>query len=224
MSLAAIKPLIGIINQVRRISSRETLTGTEADSLIRENQRLKTENVEVKKLQAENEALKKVFSFRQDSGLTLKGARVLLHGREAGREFLLLDAGRNDGISQGDLVIDENRVFIGTVREAGDISAKVVVASSFGESIEVELLPSRLRVLAKGLGSHAFLLELIPADEIIRRGDAVLLASSKGRYPFVIGEIVQEKPPSASAFYEVRAIHIARPEFLNQVFVMHPAP
>lgn len=218
--LQVVRPLVSIADKARVAFGLGALTGTEARELIRENQRLKAENVEIEKLRIANDTLRKILSFSQESARPLRGVRVLLYSRESGRDFLLLASGSKDGIGEGDLVMDENRIFVGTVREAGETFSKVAIASSSGESVEVKILPSGDRALARGFGSRALILELIPAEAAIRRGDLVFLASSGGKPSLVLGEVVGEKNRSNVAFREARAIHLVRPEFLEEVFIL----
>lgn len=217
--LQVARPLVSIADKTRIAFGLGALTSREARAIIRENQRLKAESAEIERLRIANDTLRKILSFSQESARPLKGVKVLLYSRESGRDFLLLASGSKDGIKEGDLVMDENRIFVGTVREAGEALAKVAIASSLGENIEVKILPSGDRALARGFGSRALILELIPAEAAIRRGDLVFLASSGGKPALVLGEVVDEKNRSNVAFREVRAIHLVRPEFLEEVFV-----
>ncbi len=216
------KPLIRVAEWTRFVFGSAAFSSIEIADLVRDSQLLQA--AELEKLRSENQALKKVFGFSQDSGLSLKGAEVILYTHESGRELLFINAGKDDGVRDGDLVIDDNLIFIGIVREAGDKSAKVVGASSPGESIEVELIPSKVQALAKGLGARALRLELVPYFATLRRGDFVVLARSKGRYPFLVGEIVREKSAGSGVFKEVNIIHLARPELLRKVFVISSKP
>lgn len=220
----ALKPLVLAAERVRFISGSAAFSRNEVVELVGDSQRLRASNVELEKLRSENQALKKVMGFSQNSGLSLKGAEVVLYTHESGREFLQIGAGKDDGVREGDLVIDENLIFVGMVRETGVTSAKVVSASSLGENIEVELIPSKIRALAKGLGARALRLELVPSGTALRRGDLAVLASSQGRYPFAVGEIVREKPAGSGAFKEVNITHLARPELLRKVFIVFSRP
>lgn len=223
ISVAALwvtRPLVRVAMKVGLASRVGTFPDSGAAGATAEGQSFRVEHAELEKMRSENEALRKVFAFHQNSGLGLKLARVLLYSRESGQEFLLLEVGKKDGVREGDLVIDENRTFIGTVRQAGDTFAKVVVVSSPGENIEVEIFPSRTRALAKGLGARALSLELVPAEAVLRKGDALFLAPSRGKYPFPVGEVAWERSQSGATFHEARAVHFARPELLGEVFVV----
>lgn len=219
-----LKPLVFAAERVYLISRFDSFSREEVAELVRDSQRLRAIEAELDRLRSENQALKKIFKFSQNTNLEPKGAAVILHTFESGREFLLISAGKNDGIREGDLAIDKNLVLIGTVREVADASSKVVSVSSPGESVEVELIPARVHALAKGLGARALSLELVPAGILVRRGDLVVLASSQGKYPFVVGEIVREKAEGSGAFKQINAIHLARPELLKEVFVVHAGP
>jgi len=186
--------------------------------LLAENEHQKALVFELEQLKLENAALKKVLSFKEASKLFLKGARVIFYSRELGKEFLLIDQGKKAGIKAGDLVIDAEQVFIGIVKEAGDGFAKVGVAANPGETFEVEIMPLRMRALAKGLGARAFTIDLLPADTPVRKGDLVGLLN-KDKF-FLLAEIAGEKEVSGSAFKEVRAVYLAHPELAREVFIL----
>lgn len=212
-------------------------------NLREENGRLKAQVFELEQLKLENTALKKALSFKETSKLSLKGAKVIFYSQESGKEFLLIDQGREAGIKSGDLVIDAEQIFIGTVKEAGDGFSKVGVASNPGETFEIEitslpgsslrqlrscpaesgtaeeLLPGlKIRALAKGLGARAFSIELLPLDTPVRKGDFAGLMN-RDRF-LLLAEISGEKIVNGSAFKEARALLVVRPEMANEVFII----
>ena len=213
-------------------------------SLREENERLKANLFELEQLRVENATLKKALSFKETSKLSLKGAKVIFYSQESGKEFLIIDQGKETGIKAGDLVIDAEQAFIGTVKEAGDGFSKVGVAANPGETFEIEveslpgsslrqlrsypaesgiaeeLLPGlKIRALAKGLGARAFSIELLPLDIVLRKGDFAGLVN-KDKF-LLLAEIYGEKITSGSVFKEARALLIARPELARQVFIIN---
>lgn len=188
------------------------------------NEQIKTLNFALEELRAENQTLKQALGFKEESGLPLKGGRVLLYSREFGKEFLVIDRGEKEGIKEGDLAVDAERLLVGVVRGIGKDFAKVGIASNDGEVFEGELVPAKARVLAKGRGSRAFSLELIPQDTPIRQGDFVALVSQKRNINFLLGQVASEKTNGTAPFKKAGAVLLARPEFLKEVFVVPASP
>lgn len=215
--LRAVTPLL-------RISGKSNLSQVQANDLVGENQSLRAENFELEDLRQENQTLKKALSIKDNQGLALRGAQVIYYGRELGKAFLLIGRGKNDGVKEGDAVIDENKFFVGVVKEAFGELSKVEVASNPGETYEVELSSSKIRAIAKGIGAETLAVELLPPDTQIKKGDFVTLigvgVSGGARYSLLLGEIARIKEGGGSAFQEARAILLADPRTLRHVFVV----
>ncbi len=194
----------------------------------------KTESLtlEVEKLRETNQALKKLLSFKEESGFSIKGARVLLYFRELGGEVLVIDQGRDAGVKKGDLVIDENRLLVGVVSEAGGNISKISIASNIGTAYEVLVLPLGVSSLARGIGARAISLDLIPGDVPLRRGDLVVLlgigneargervAENNSRFSLLLGEVISNEFSPGAVFKEAKAMLLSKPEKLEEVFIV----
>lgn len=187
-------------------------------NLREENERLRVNLFELEQLKSENLVLKKALSFKEVSKLSLKGAKVIFYSQESGKEFLIIDQGKEAGIKAGDLVIDEEQVFMGVIKEVGEGFAKVGIAVNFGETFEVEIMPLRIKALARGLGARAFSIELVALDAPLRKGDFVGLLN-RDRL-FLLAEISGEKTVAGSAFKEARARFLVHPELAREVFIL----
>lgn len=196
------------------------VSGEEAEALRLENERLKVAVFEREALKEENATLRRALGFKETHDLEMEGARVRLFTKSLGKEFLIIDKGSEQGISEGGIVIDSEGVVVGVVKEAGRTYAKVSVAANPGLSFEVELIPGRAKALAKGIGNRTFSLELIPAGAPLRRGDFAALATSGIPRPFLLGTVASVGARSSAAFQEARAVIIARPESLQNVFII----
>ncbi len=211
--VSALKPLMKLSSFIGR--THRTEDAAEATQL--EN-RLNAANLaRLEKLETENRELKKLLGFKEVRK-TIKGARVLLHQKEFVGESLLLDLGKEDGLTTGDPVFDSKEIFIGVLREVGEASSKVSLASNYGETHEVEILPLGVRSLAKGLGGRVLRLELVPAETPVKAGDFVFY-SARG-ISLALGKIVSEKTAPGAALKELRATLFSRPEILEEVFVV----
>ncbi len=230
-------PFRGMMAGARIVARAVGLTSSglpdeEAVLLIRENQRMKAGLFELGKFRSENKSLKKALGLKEESGIPLQKSGVIFYTKEFGKEFMLIDKGVDSGIQIGDPVLDEEMIFIGMVRETGDSFSKIEIASNPGMVFEVKVLPSGVLALARGRGARTFKLELIPVDTSLRRGDLISVESPKSnevessgvsvlsRYSFLLGEIVWEGTGANSVFREAGAVLLARPEFLQEVWVI----
>ncbi len=173
-------------------------------------------------LRRENQSLRRALGLRDEFGGRLLAAEVLLYQSELGQEYLILDIGREAEVKEGDMVIDEERLLVGEVREVEDGFAKVSIASNLGAALPVELVPVGERALARGIGGRAFAVELIPHDTPLRPGDFLIWAPEErpGNPAIIIGQITGEAERTGHAFKTGRAVLLARPERAARGFVL----
>ncbi len=194
-----------------------------ADDLSRlqeENRRLREIEQEYRMLLEKNAGLQKIVGLKEKQRVPIQGAHVLLHGNEFGKEFLMLDEGTTKNIRQGNLVIDAYGVLVGVVRETGEQFAKISVISNQGEVFEVMATAQNVKALAKGIGNRAFSIELIPNETPTHAGDFVLIPGRLGDTDVLVGEVTRVTSNGVGAFQNVWATLIARPETLDEVFVI----
>lgn len=218
--ISIFRPVFNLASVLGRIAGMD---GTHTDDLSRlqdENRRLREIEQEYLMLAEKDAALQKMLGLKEKQRVPLQGSRVLLYGNEFGKEFLLLDEGSAQKIRQGDLVVDARGNFVGIIREAGEQFAKVSVASNPGEAFEVTMAPLGIKALAKGIGNRTFSLELIPDDMPVRSGDFALMSGRLGNANVLTGEVTAVSSSGVGAFQSVSAVLIARPETLDEVFVI----
>lgn len=174
---------------------------------------------DLQKKERELSTIKTILGFKEESGVPLKGARVLFHGMEAGREFILIDQGSRQGVAIGALAVDDRHSLIGDVVETEDEYAKVDLASNPGKTFEVEIPRLNIRALVEGIGSRVFALKLIPRDVQIIKGDIVSLSAVQYR-SILLGEVLSEPSESGGVFWNAKVISYARPEFTKIIFLI----
>lgn len=174
---------------------------------------------ELEKLKEENEFLRKALHFKDSTGVTLRGAEVLLYSVDIGKEYMIVNQGKESGIKEGDLAVDELGVLLGRIFEAGADFSKISLASNAGEVFEAEILPQGTITVAKGLGGRAFALELVRTDEPVRPGDFVVLRHA-GFPELLLGQVARVDKGGAAAFKGVGAVSLSHPEKFGKVFIL----
>ena len=177
---------------------------------------------ELDRLRAENTRLKNLLGFKAEIKEVPRGARVLLYMQELGKEFLLIDQGMSSGIFEGMRVVDSQGFFVGTVRELGETTAKVVIGSNLQETHDGELLPLGVRVIVKGRGARTLALELVQSDLPVREGDFVTLFARDLSRSVMMAEVTRVRREVSSAFQTVSAVLLARPDSLREVYLLEP--
>lgn len=217
-ALAIEKPLFKIVAGLRATFSSSASGSGPAE------ERTQALAFTVGELQKENRDLQNALHFKEESGLVLLGARVLLYTKDAGREALIVDQGSTQGVAVGDEVIDEYHIFLGTISEAGNGFAKVEIASNPGTTFEARIAPFDLPILAQGIGARAFLLKLIPRDVPVRAGDPIALSSDTRFRAFLLGSLADTQSNNAQAFQEAYAVSLAHPENARNIFIITTPP
>lgn len=210
-------PVLSATLRVR--ASWNVLVGRDESATGEDGGRLQASLVLTEELSAENERLREALEFKKREEKKLVGADILMYGKELGREFLLINKGTSDGIVNGGIAYDANGLVVGVVKEAAQEFAKISIISNPDEVQEVQILPLHGRAFARGIGNRTFALELVSIDMVVRQGDMVV-ASFPGRtYARPIAEVVSVGISQAGGLQEVRALLLAKPEMLKQLFI-----
>ncbi|TSC77374.1 MAG: hypothetical protein G01um101433_632 [Parcubacteria group bacterium Gr01-1014_33] len=195
---------------------------TNEGSAGNDTQELRMLRMERDQLREENENFRALLDIT-DKKIPLKGARVLLFLRDFGGEFLLIDAGAQNGINMGDNVVDEKGFYVGTIVELGRTSAKIRIASNTGETHNVVLFPLNTHTIAKGIGGRTLKVELVGGDMPVREGDFVALFLHGTSRPIFAAEVRNVKKEVGAAFQDVYALLLSHPEDAKEVFIL-PSP
>lgn len=218
------KTVFSLLRPLMHIASIPWFSDGEQDLNSRVQESVKAEIFETAALKEENERLKKALRIKEGKGFSLIGARVILYASEFGKEFMLIDQGKENGISEGMAMLDEHGVILGVVREVHQTFANVSIASNKGEAFDAAAVPIGTTALARGLGSRSFSIELIPQGVPIRQGDFIEIRISGISSRFLLAEIVRFLPSSASAFQDMHAVLISDPAKAKNVFIVIPLP
>jgi len=190
----------------------------------RDVRRIQDLEFQLEAVKKENELLRDALDFSRSSGASVKAANVFLYSNELGKETLLIDAGTDAGIGKGALVLDSSFFLVGTVAEAGKFVSKIDIASNVGNTFEAHILPGGAVVVAKGVGGGVFLLDLVPIDMPVRKGDFVGFAPKRGvpyaTTIFFLGEVVGESRTESTIFKAVRAVSPVVPAVLTTIFIL----
>ena len=185
-----------------------------------ENQLLMANIAKLAELEKENSALRQALDIGLNKEFGLSLARI------AGRPsdgIILLDQGRDDGVEIGQAVITEQKTLCGKVKAVYRHSAAVELVSSKALSFDAVVLPGS-PVLVKGRGGGRLLLDLIPKNSAIKKGDIVFSAALSGIFPadLVVGRVQEIISSDAQPFAQATAQASCDINGLERVFVVEP--
>jgi len=161
-------------NDIELMRSKSALI-TENDLLKTEIQNNKEDDLLAQALKNENNDLKNILNRKNTSQNGIL-ATVLVKPFFSPYDTLIIDIGSADGISVGDQVIASGNIYIGSVVEVYEHTAKVVLYSSSGEKINILIGANTIEKEATGMGGGYFSIEA-PTGSGIKIGDPIIVPS-----------------------------------------------
>lgn len=141
------------------------------------------------------------------------------------RHNIVLDIGSNDGVYDGQAIVDANGV-IGQVMETGPVTAEAILISDPGHALLVEVNRNGLRTVAYGTGEFGRLdLPGLPNNADIQAGDLLVTSGLGGAfppgYPVAVVDSVTRIPQEA--FADVSATPAAALDQIREVMLIWAA-
>jgi rod shape-determining protein MreC len=142
------------------------------------------------------------------------------------RQRLVLDAGSDDGVQVGQVLIDSGGV-MGQVVEVNRKQATALLLTDPDHAVPVQVARSGLRTIAYGTGhSDQLVLPNIPQSADIREGDLLITSGIGGRFPagFPVGVITGLRADKLRLFVMADAQPAAHLERGNEVLLISNVP
>ena len=165
-------------------------TSAGRNELRLENSRLKAERLltharlqRYSALEAENTRLRAMLEARTRVRDEVRVAGIMSVSANPFRHDLVIDKGRNDGVYDGQAMVDAEGV-VGQVIETGLFSAQAVLISDPDHALPVEINRNGLRTIAVGTGEFDRLdLPFLPNNADVRQGDLLVTSGLGGAFP-----------------------------------------
>jgi len=134
-------------------------------------------------LEAENARLRGMLEARTRVTDEVRVAGIMSVSANPFRHVLVIDKGRNDGVYDGQAMVDANGV-VGQVIETGIFSAQAVLISDPDHALPVEINRNGLRTIAVGTGEFDRLdLPFLPNSADVSEGDLLVTSGLGGAFP-----------------------------------------
>lgn len=194
--------------------------GEDVALVFRENQRLREENHELRewrqlaqRLAEDNARFRALLKVQPDRTLAITTARVIADTGGSFVRSVIINAGRNKGVTRGQPVLDEMGV-VGRVVETGKYSARVLLVTDLNSRVPVKISESGFNAILAGDNKPMAKLIFMPVGAEIRVGDHVATSGHGGIFPpdLVVGRIA-----SISKSGEIRVLLTAELGRLNYV-------
>ena len=166
----------------------------EVGELQTKNQELLSQLVSLEELEKQNIEMRQAL----DSGLNKEFKLVFsqIISKDISQDFIMINAGSEDGISMGMAAINSQKVLFGKVFEVYNNFSKVMLISHQDSVFDVKIQnnePNAASIYGavKGKGDSSIFLDLVPHSAQIKEGDTLITSSLEGKFPknLLVGEI-----------------------------------
>ncbi len=226
---AAIYPIRVLVDAPSRLLAKAGEIIESRDELQRENDRLTDEILltaprlqQLSVLRAENTRLRALLDARQQVPDEVRVVEIMAVDANPFRHSIVLDLGSNDGVYDGQAIIDADGI-VGQVMRTGPMTADAILISDPGHALLVEVNRNGLRTVAYGTGEFGRLdLPGLPNNADIRAGDLLVTSGLGGTfpsgYPVAVVNTVNRIPQEA--FADVTATPSAALDQVREVMLI----
>lgn len=162
--------------------------------LIAQNQEMLEYKKQAKLLKSENEKLAKLLNYKKPPKAKSVSARVVADPGGAFAQSILVLAGREDGVSKGDVVMAKDGL-AGRIAYAGEKASQVLLISDVNSRIPVFIEPHGYRAVLIGDNTPKPQITALPEKAEVAVGDKVVTSGDAGVFPaeIEIGVIESKK-------------------------------
>ena len=175
-------PYLLSVGTTEILASRASLT---KENKILKDRLSKAEYVtqQVNVLSRENYRLRALLGSKSRLSTEVLVSELMFVGQTPQRFEVLIDKGSDNGIREGQAVIDADGLY-GQVIETSPISSRVLQLIDVRHAVPVEVVRTGIRAIAAGTGNFEYLeLENLSVNADIRQGDLLVTSGLGGRFP-----------------------------------------
>lgn len=198
---------------------------TENSSLRQENEKLLSDLVAAQESLRQTQSITQAIENTKDNHFAMVVAGVV--GFDTGSDFIVIDKGSDQGISENMPVISDNKVVFGRVFKVYKGFSKVMLVSNTESTIDAKIQNSDLTSqpvlgVIKGLGNLSVYLDLIPSDQELLKDQVLLTSGQEGIFPkdLLIGKITSKNQSDAKPFQTAKIQPFFNIKTVDSVFVI----
>ena len=173
------------------------------NELTHNNQNLTAENARLRYLEGENEVLRKALDIGLRKEYQLIFANII--GKDISQDYLIIDKGSAENISNDMAAITENKVVVGRVSEVYGNFSKIMLISSAKSSFDGRVMGKDTAGLVKGDGRFGAIFDLISRDKDIAVDDTIITNNLGAVFPagLLVGTVNNVKKDDVEPFLQV---------------------
>lgn len=187
-----------------------------------ENQRLWAENIRLIETEKENQTLRQQLELASKRQLQLVLASVISRNPASLGQYIKIDKGSRDGLLENMPVVISEGFLVGKIIEISARQSFILLITDPSSLIPALVQDSRADGLVKGEHGLGVKMDMIPQNEIIKKGDIVLTSGLGGEFPkgLIIGEIEEVKEADNQVFQQALLKPSVDFHHLENVFVI----
>lgn len=140
----------------------------------------KSQKLEI--LEAENQFLRKLLDTRRQLGAHVQPASILYSARDPFNRRVILDRGSEQGVIEGQPVVDDQGV-VGQVTRVAPDYAEVTLLTDRNQSIPAQVVRNGLRTVVIGTGDGRLEMRYMSSNADVQVGDWIVTSGIDGIYP-----------------------------------------
>jgi rod shape-determining protein MreC len=211
-------PVFQFAGNVGRLGSM----AAENETLREENSELRSEIIQLREAQIENETLRRELNFKSTvPSYQLLSAEVIGHDPNNLLEYLVIDRGVEDAIQVGMPVLTAQGL-VGRISEVSAGSSKVMLITDSSSSVSALIQRSRATGMVQGYPGGELIMRYIPQGDQVQPGDIVITSGLGANFPkrLVIGQVVSVENADVQMFQEARLVTAVNLHDLEFVLVL----
>lgn len=189
----------------------------ENENLKQENQKLLAEMSLLQDIKEQDQAVKDILNCSQNDDFKLILANIT--GFDSNNDFIVIDKGKDDGVSLNMAIVSQQKVLFGKVFKVYKNFSQVMLLSNKNSVLDVKIssdsnASNPVYGVIKGKGGLSVYLDLVPTDSEIKVGDTLTTSALEGIFPkdLLVGKInkIEKndlKPfqtASVNAFFDIK--------------------
>ena len=192
------------------IQSREDLLARNS-SLQHEHLRLNARLQKLVALEQENRRMRRMLASSQRIHNEVMLAEIQSTSLDPYQQRIRLNRGRNDGVFDGQALIDADGI-MGQIVEVTPYTATAVLITDASQGIPVEVNRNGLRTVAHGAGTMQMELPFLPVNSDIQESDLLVSSGLGGTYPagYPVAYVESIEHQPGEHFLTIRAVPVAR--------------
>jgi len=172
-SIEGVGDFVGSIGQLKE----------ENRKLMKENEVLIAEKAMLADMKNENDDLRQQLSLLPRNQFKLLSANVISQDPNGMGNWIEIDKGSNDGLSEGMPVIISKGILVGRIQEISPNNAKVILLTNPKSIVNVSTTQAGAKGVAKGEYGLGIIFDMILQTDSIQNGNEVVTSGIGGEMP-----------------------------------------